>query len=73
MTNDILKEPVMPVSVTIGGQAATVLYAGTTPGFIEGVSMVEAVVPNGASSGANPVVITSKGVSSTNTATISVK
>jgi len=73
VTNDILREPVLPVSLTIGGQAATVLYAGTTPGFVEGVSIVEAVVPSGAASGSAAVVVTANGVSSANTAAISIK
>jgi uncharacterized protein (TIGR03118 family) len=73
VTSDILREPMFPVTATIGGQAATVLYAGTTPGFVEGVSMVEAVVPAGAASGPAAVVLTANGVSSTNTATIAVK
>lgn len=73
VTNDILRTPVFPVSLTVGGKAATVLYAGTTPGFVEGVSMVEAVIPTGVASGPAAVVLTANGVSSTNTATISVK
>jgi uncharacterized protein (TIGR03437 family) len=73
VTNDILREPMFPVTATIGGQPATVLYAGTTPGFCEGVTLVEAVIPSGAASGAAPVVLTANGVSSTNTATIAVK
>jgi uncharacterized protein (TIGR03118 family) len=73
VTNDILRTPVLPVSVTIGGQAATVLYAGTTPGFVEGVSLVEAVVPTGAGTGPVPVVVTGNGVSSAATATVALK
>jgi uncharacterized protein (TIGR03437 family) len=73
VTSDILREPMFPVTATIGGQPATVLYAGTTPGFVEGVTLVEAVIPSGAASGAAPVVLTANGVSSLNTATIAVK
>jgi len=73
ITSDILREPMFPVTATIGGQAATVLYAGTTPGFCEGVTLVEVVVPIGAASGPAPIVLTANGVSSTNTATLAVK
>jgi uncharacterized protein (TIGR03437 family) len=73
VTSDILRTPVLPVSLTIGGQAATILYAGTTPGFVEGVSLVEAVIPAGTASGPAAVVFTANGVSSLATASISVK
>ena len=48
---------VQPVVVTIGGQPATVGYAGLTPGF-PGLYQVNAVVPAGiAPSGQVPVVL----------------
>lgn len=59
----VLAETVAPVSVTIGGQAATVVYAGSAPGQISGVMQVEAVVPAGAGTGPVPVVVTAGGVS----------
>lgn len=46
-----------PVSVTIGGQAARVLYAGSAPGLIAGVAQINVQVPEGAASGAVPVQI----------------
>jgi len=45
-----------PVSVTIGGQAAQVLFAGLTPGFA-GLYQVNAVVPSGITAG-NEVAVT---------------
>jgi len=47
-----------PVSVTIGGQPATVLYAGAAPFLISGVVQVNAIVPQGIGSGPQPVVLT---------------
>ena len=37
---------VLPVSVSIGGQPAHVLYAGTAPGIVEGISQINAIVPS---------------------------
>jgi uncharacterized protein (TIGR03437 family) len=50
--------PVAPVSVTIGGQPATVTYAGTAPGGVAGFLQVNAVVPAGLASGPEPIVLT---------------
>ena len=60
----VLAETVAPVTATVGGKAATVIYAGSAPGQIAGVMQVEVVVPAGAGTGAVPVVITSSGASS---------
>ena len=49
--------------VTIGGQNATVLYAGLAPGFV-GLYQVNATVPTDAPTGIQPVVITMNGVAS---------
>jgi uncharacterized protein (TIGR03118 family) len=54
----ILRQPQLPVSVSIGGQPALVLYAGSSPGQPAGVMEVEVVVPSGAGTGAVPVVVT---------------
>ncbi len=60
----VLAETVAPVTATIGGQAATVIYAGSAPGQIAGVMQVELVVPTGAGTGEVPVVVTAGGVAS---------
>lgn len=61
----------IPATVTIGGVAASVQFAGLSPGFA-GLYQVNAVVPMGAAAGsAVPVVITQNGIAS-NTATIAV-
>jgi uncharacterized protein (TIGR03437 family) len=52
-----LSNTVNPVTVTIGGQNATVAFSGLTPGY-PGLYQVNAVVPNGVSGGAVPVVVT---------------
>ncbi len=40
--------PVLPVSVTIDGLPAQVLYAGAAPGLVAGVLQINVVVPAGA-------------------------
>jgi len=61
-----------PVTVTIGGQPATVQYAGLTPGFV-GLYQVNVQIPGGIAPGASvPLVITQDGVPS-NTVTLAVR
>jgi uncharacterized protein (TIGR03437 family) len=49
----------LSVSVTIGGAAAQVLYAGAAPGEVDGVVQINALVPQSAIPGAGlPVVVT---------------
>ena len=50
--------PAAPVSLTIGGLPATILYAGSAPFKVSGVLQVNAVVPDGVDSGPQPVVLT---------------
>jgi uncharacterized protein (TIGR03437 family) len=54
---DELPKPLLPLSVTIDGKDALVLYAGAAPGEVAGVIQVNVVVPDGVSSGAVPVVL----------------
>jgi uncharacterized protein (TIGR03437 family) len=49
---------VAPVSVTIGGQPATIRYAGAAPYQVLGIFQVNAVVPEGIGSGPQPIVLT---------------
>jgi len=72
-SSDVLREPVLPVSLTIGGQAAQVLYAGAAPGNVAGVMEVEAIVPAGTASGAAAVVLTVGSAASQGNVTVNVK
>jgi endo-1,4-beta-xylanase len=47
-----------PVTATIGGVAAKVVYAGSAPGLVNGVLQVDLQIPAGLASGPQPVVIT---------------
>src|SRR6266513_2265269 len=63
---------VLQPTVTVGGQAAGVQYAGLSPGFV-GLYQVNLQIPPGVSAGsAVPVVITQNGIAS-NAATIGVR
>ncbi len=66
--------PPPAVTVQIGGQPATVSYAGNAPGFVEGAFQVNAIVPTTVTPGnAVPVVITVDTAASPVTATIAVQ
>jgi uncharacterized protein (TIGR03437 family) len=47
-----------PVTATIGGVTANVLYAGPAPGLVNGAVQVNLQIPAGLASGPQPVVIT---------------
>jgi len=59
-------------TVTIGGQSATLAYAGVAPG-IAGLNQVNATIPATAASGAQPVVVTIAGVASQSGVTVNVQ
>jgi uncharacterized protein (TIGR03437 family) len=60
-------------TVTIGGQTATIAYAGTAPGSVQGLYQVNAVVPATTASGEQPVVVTIGGVASQSGVTVNVQ
>jgi uncharacterized protein (TIGR03437 family) len=70
----VLKRPLLPVTVTIGGRTAEVLYAGSAPGLISGALQINARVPLDApSGGAVPVVLTIGPSSSQGLATVALQ
>ena len=74
LTGTTLRRPALPVSVTIGGQPAEVLYAGSAPGLVSGVLQVNARIPAGVTTGpAIPVVVTVGGASSQAGVTLAVR
>jgi uncharacterized protein (TIGR03437 family) len=64
----------LPVTVTIGGVQAQVLYAGNAPGEIEGVVQINTLIPSSVAPGAAlPVVVTIGGVASQTRVTIAIR
>jgi uncharacterized protein (TIGR03437 family) len=57
VTGKILPKPVLPVSVTIDGKSAKVLYAGAAGGTVSGVIQLNVRLPDGIHSGRVPVVL----------------
>jgi uncharacterized protein (TIGR03437 family) len=55
--------PVNPYSMTIGGEPATVLYAGDAPGLSTGVFQINATIPSNISPGAETVALSIGGAS----------
>ena len=73
VVNDrILRTPQLPVTLTIGGQPARVLYAGSAIGGVQGVMQIEALIPSGLT-GAVPVALTVGTAASQSNVTIGVK
>jgi uncharacterized protein (TIGR03437 family) len=71
---DVLPKPLAAVSVDIGGQPATVQYAGAAPGYMPGVLQINAQMSPGVQAGSNvPVHITISGVSSQDGVTLAVR
>jgi uncharacterized protein (TIGR03437 family) len=66
--------PLLPVTLTIGGQQAAVLYAGGAPGAPAGLMQINARIPAGITSGdAVPVVLQVGDVQAPQSVTIAVR
>jgi len=55
LATKLLPKPLLPIYVTIDGQAAQVIYAGAAPGLVAGVMQINVRVPQGIKSGAAPI------------------
>jgi uncharacterized protein (TIGR03437 family) len=73
VTSSPFPQIALPVSVTIGGKAANVVYAGAAPFLPGGVDQINAAIPAGIPAGPAAVVVSIGGVSSTQTVTVAVK
>ena len=67
-----LSQTAQAVTTQIGGQAATVVYAGSSEGIVSGVVQVNVVVPKGLAAGAQSVTVTIGGVTSPAGVTVAV-
>jgi uncharacterized protein (TIGR03437 family) len=69
-----LKRPILPVTVSIGGQNAVVQYAGSSGDAVAGLLQVNAVVPLDVTPGSGvPVIVSVGGVPSQSGVTIAVQ
>jgi len=72
-TGRIIPGPILPVTLTIGGQPARVISATSAPGLVAGVMQIEAIVPTGIAPGPSPLVLTVGTTNSQAGVTLSVK
>jgi uncharacterized protein (TIGR03437 family) len=73
VTTASLPQSGAPVTATIGGQTAQVMYAGGAPGMVLGVMQINLKVPAGVGGDAVPLVISANGASSQAGISVAVK
>jgi uncharacterized protein (TIGR03437 family) len=73
VTGLVLKWLTQAISVTVGGQPATVSFDGSAPTLVDGVDQLNIKLAANTPSGAQPVAITIGGISSPASATVSVQ
>jgi uncharacterized protein (TIGR03437 family) len=56
VSDDSLPTPLLPVTATIGGNPAQVLYAGGAPRLVEGVFQINLLIPDGAAASSEVVL-----------------
>lgn len=65
--------PALPVTVTVGGRPATILYAAAAPGLVTGLFQVNVRLAADTPTGNQPVVVTVGGVASQSNLTVAVQ
>jgi uncharacterized protein (TIGR03437 family) len=65
--------PLLPVSVTVGGQSAQFTFAGEAPGLVSGVLQLNVVIPANIAAGDQAIVVTIGANPSQQGVTVSVK
>ena len=63
----------IPVTVTVAGQTAQIVYQGPAPGAVNGLYQINCVIPAGVPPGNAAVVVTSSGRTSQPNLTVAVK
>lgn len=64
---------VNPVTITVNGQPAEVVYAGNAPGLVPGVAQVNVRLPSSVVSGLNTITVSSGAISSAGNVTVFVR
>jgi uncharacterized protein (TIGR03437 family) len=68
-----LRKPLVPVTVTVGGINAQVLYAGSAPGLVAGVFQINVTIPQGVTPGNAEILVKVGNVTSRAGVTVAVK
>jgi uncharacterized protein (TIGR03437 family) len=58
LTNDDLPRCALPISVTVNGEAAQVLYASIAPGLVQGANQINFQLPDDITSGPLTIILT---------------
>jgi uncharacterized protein (TIGR03437 family) len=64
LTTDDLPRCALPISVTVNGESAQVLYAGIAPGLVQGANQINIQLPDDIASGPLAIVLTAGDASS---------
>jgi uncharacterized protein (TIGR03437 family) len=72
-TPPLTPAPLLPIGITIAGQAANYIFAGEAPGIVSGVLQLNVTIPTSINAGDVPVVVSIGGNPSQTGVTISVK
>jgi uncharacterized protein (TIGR03437 family) len=64
LTNDDLPRCALPVSVTVNGEPAQILYAGIAPGLVQGANQMNIQLPSDITTGPLIIVLTARDASS---------
>jgi hypothetical protein len=64
LTSDDLPRCALPVSVTVNGEPAQVLYAGIAPGLVQGANQINIKLPDDIMSGPLTIIVTAGDASS---------
>jgi len=68
-----LRTPLLPVTASIGGHTATVLYAGSSPSLVSGICQVNLRIPEDIDAGTQPVEIRVGGIPSQKGVTVELR
>ncbi len=68
-----VRTPLLPVAATIGGEPATVLYAGSAPMLVSGVCQINLLIPQDLAPGTQPVEVQIGGIPTQQGVTIAVR
>ena len=72
-TPPLTPAPLLPVSITVGGQGANYTFAGQAPTFVSGVMQLNVVLPTAIGTGEQEILVTIGGNQSQRGVTVSVK